>query len=191
MRRTRRWFADGPPVLVAAAAATAFCLLQLGVRITVDQRGASPEALVTVVALGILLTAVLAVVIVRRRRNRPEGPRWVDVSEAVDDGRLPDDADVEWWTGVLLRRRARAATDARPGLLIAAVGILTACTVWAVAGGRPWAWVLPAVLVVVMIVLSTRRRHEVARIDAVLQPLLEAETARRDAPHPGDRPTAP
>ncbi|WP_414172298.1 hypothetical protein [Clavibacter tessellarius] len=105
--------------------------------------------------------------------------RWVDVSEAIDDGRLPADADADSWRWLLLRRREVHDQLGGPwAVLVAAVALVGTVAVGAL-GGPPLAWTLPAVVAVAVAIMAAVRRRRVERIDALPQPLLDARRRRR------------
>jgi hypothetical protein len=138
-----------------------------------DQGGVDMGRALGSLSVGALLTAILAVVLVRRRRRPSRAPRWVEVSEALDDARLPDDADASVWSLVLLRRRELLTALGGGWALLAGSVILVGGVVVSLVGGSPIAWTLPAVVAVLLLVVRVGRDREVARVDAVLQPLLD------------------
>ncbi|WP_228495191.1 hypothetical protein [Clavibacter sp. VKM Ac-2873] len=125
------------------------------------------------VVVGLILTAVLSI----RRRGTRSRMRWVDVSEAIDDGRLPADADADSWRFLLLRRREVHDQLGGPWAMLVAAALLGGTVAVGVLGGPPLAWTLPALIAAAVAGLAVVRRRRVARIDALLQPLLHAETA--------------
>jgi hypothetical protein len=137
-------------------------------------------------SVGALLTVILAVVLVQRRRRPSRAPRWVEVSEALDDARLPEHADASVWSLVLLRRRELVTTLGSVGALLTGSVILVGGVAVSLVGASPIAWTLPAVVAVLLLVVRVVRDREVARVDAVLQPLLDFPHARGDDAPPDD-----
>jgi hypothetical protein len=150
-----------------------------------DVSGGRIAGTITVGALaGVVLTFVLA----RRRGAAPIRMRWIDVSEAIDDGRLPADADADSWRWLLLRRREVHDQLGGPWAVLVAAVLLVGTVAVGALGGPPLAWMLPAVIAVAVAGMAVIRRRRVARIDALLQPLLDADDGT-GAPSPAD--TAP
>jgi membrane protease YdiL (CAAX protease family) len=179
LRRARRRLADGPAIVPAMSAAAAYAVIMVYSRVALGHEMSVDRILATLavaVLAGLVLTLVLS-----RRRHRPAPPvlRWIDVSEAVDDGRLPDDADPDSWRGVLLRRREVHDQLGGPWAVLAAAAILVGTIALGVLGGPPLAWTLPAVAAAAVAGMALVRRDRVARIDALLQPLLDADRAPR------------
>jgi hypothetical protein len=117
--------------------------------------------------------------------------RWVDVSEAIDDGHLPVDADADSWRFLLLRRREVHDQLGGPWAVLVAAVLLVGTIALGVLGGPPFAWTLPAAIAVAVVGMAAVRRRRLERIDALLQPLLaeEAQIARRhDADGRDDEP---
>ncbi|MFT2693260.1 hypothetical protein [Clavibacter zhangzhiyongii] len=184
LRRARRRLADAPAVVpamgVAAASAGVSTCFQV-----VSGREVSAGRILGTLTVGALAALLLTFVLSRRRRAAPSGMRWVDVSEAIDDGRLPADADADAdaWRWLLLRRREVHDQLGGPWAVLVAAALLGGAVAVGALGGPHLAWTLPAVLAVAVACLAVVRPRRVARIDALLQPLLDA-----DAP---DAPAAP
>lgn len=176
LRRARRRLADAPAIVPALGVAAAFAAITAYSRVALGHEVSAGRILATLTigaVAGLVLTAVLS----RRRRGAPSRMRWVDVSEAIDDGRLPADADADSWRWLLLRRREVHDQLGGPwAVLLAAVALVGTVVVVAL-GGPPLAWTLPAVVAVAVAVMAVVRGRRVERIDELLQPLLDAETA--------------
>ncbi|MFT2691398.1 hypothetical protein [Clavibacter zhangzhiyongii] len=115
--------------------------------------------------------------------------RWVDVSEAIDDGRLPADADADTdadaWRWLLLRRREVHDQLGGPwAVLVATVLLGGTVAVRAPSADRPSRGRCPRRSPSRSPGLAVVRRRRVARIDALLQPLLDADATG----DPGRRP---
>ncbi|QIS39455.1 hypothetical protein [Clavibacter capsici] len=174
-RRARRRLADGPALVPAMGVALGYVALRTYWHVVLDQEVDAGRLLGTL-TVGAVAGLVLAFVLGRRRRSAPSRMRWVDVSEAVDDGRLPPDADADSWRSLLLRRREIHDQLGGPwAVLVAAVLLVVTVAVGAL-GGSPLAWTLPAVIAVAVVGMAVIRRGRLARIDALLQPLLDADT---------------
>jgi hypothetical protein len=178
-RRARRWLADGPAIVPAMSAAAAYAVITVYSRVALGHEVSADRVLATLTVgavAGLGLTLVLS-----RRRRRPAPPvlRWIDVSEAIDDGRLPDDADPDSWRWMLLRRREVHDQLGGPWAVLAAAVILVGTVALGVLGGPPLAWTLPAVVAAAVAGMAVVRRDRLARIDALLQPLLDADRAPR------------
>ncbi|RIJ04741.1 hypothetical protein DZF97_13535, partial [Clavibacter nebraskensis] len=146
----------------------------------------SVDRVLATLTVGALGGIVLTVVLRRRRRGGPPLLRWIDVSEAVDDGRLPADAadDADAWRFLLLRRREVHDQLGGPWAVLVAAVLLVGTVALGMAGGPPLAWTLPAVIAALVAGMAVVRRRRLERIDALLQPLLDAD---EDA-EPGRRP---
>ncbi|MFT2705874.1 hypothetical protein [Clavibacter zhangzhiyongii] len=186
LRRARRRLADAPAVVPAMGVAAAYAGVATYLQV-VSGREASAGRVLGTLTVGALAGLLLTFVLSRRRRAAPSGMRWVDVSEAIDDGRLPADADADTdadaWRWLLLRRREVHDQLGGPWAVLVATVLLGGTVAVGALGGPPLAWTLPAALAVAVAGLAVVRRRRVARIDALLQPLLDA-----DAP---DAPAAP
>ncbi|QIS42328.1 hypothetical protein GW571_09375 [Clavibacter capsici] len=183
LRHARRRLADGPALVPAMGVALGYVALRTYWHVVLDQEVDAGRLLGTL-TVGTVAGLVLAFVLGRRRRSAPSRMRWVDVSEAVDDGRLPPDADADSWRSLLLRRREiHDQLGGRWAVLVAAVLLVVTVAVGAL-GGSPLAWTLPAVIAVAVAGMTVIRRGRLARIDALLQPLLDADTTTG----PGGRP---
>ncbi|MBM7025712.1 hypothetical protein [Clavibacter zhangzhiyongii] len=184
LRRARRRLADAPAVVPAMGVAAAYAGVSTYFQV-VSGREVSAGRILGTLTVGALAGLLLTFVLSRRRRAAPSGMRWVDVSEAIDDGRLPADADADAdaWRWLLLRRREVHDQLGGPWAVLVAAALLGGAVAVGALGGPPLAWTLPAVLAVAVAGLAVVRPRRVARIDALLQPLLDA-----DAP---DAPAAP
>jgi hypothetical protein len=182
LRRARRRLADAPAVVPAMGVAAAYAGVATYFQV-VSGREVSAGRILGTLTVGALAGLILTFVLSRRRRAAPSGMRWVDVSEAIDDGRLPADADADAWRWLLLRRREVHDQLGGPWAVLVAAALLGGTVAVGALGGPPLAWTLPAALAVAVAGLAVVRRRRVARIDALLQPLLDA-----DAP---DAPAAP
>jgi hypothetical protein len=175
--RTHR-FVDRHPVVPGLGIAVGYAVIMsysrvaFGHEVSVDRILAS---LVVGASGGIVLTFVL----LRRRRATSSRFRWIDVSEAIDDGRLPADSedDADAWRYLLLRRREVHDQLGGPWAVLVAAMLLGGTVAVAVLGGPPLAWTLPAVIAVAVAVMAVIRRRRLVRIDALLQPLLDADAA--------------
>ncbi|WP_445444123.1 hypothetical protein [Clavibacter sp. km3a] len=186
LRRARRRLADAPAVVPAVVPAMGVAAAYAGVSTyfqVVSGREVSAGRILGTLTVGALAGLLLTFVLSRRRRAAPSGMRWVDVSEAIDDGRLPADADADAWRWLLLRRREVHDQLGGPWAVLVAAALLGGAVAVGALGGPHLAWTLPAVLAVAVACLAVVRPRRVARIDALLQPLLDA-----DAP---DAPAAP
>ena len=177
LRRARRRLADAPAIVPALGVAVAYAAITAYARIALGHEVSAERILATLTVgavAGLILTAVLS----RRRRGATSRMRWIDVSEAIDDGRLPADADADSWRWLLLRRREVHDQLGGPwAVLVAAVALVGTVVVGAL-GGPPLAWTLPAAIAVAVAGMAVVRRRRIERIDALLQPLLDAETAQ-------------
>ena len=131
------------------------------------------DRILATLTVGAFAGVVLTFVLSRRRRGAPTRMRWVDVSEAIDDGRLPADADADSWRSLLLRRRELHDQLGGPWAVLVAAALLGGTVTVGVLGGPPLAWTLPAVIAVAVAVMAVVRRRRVAQIDTLLQPLLD------------------
>ncbi|RII90476.1 hypothetical protein [Clavibacter californiensis] len=180
-RRARRWLAEAPAAVPAMGVALAWSGILIYSRVGLGHE-ADVDRIVATLTVGVVVGLILTFAISRRRRGTPSRMRWIDVSEAIDDGRLPADADADSWRFSLLRRReVREALGGPWAVLIAAVALVGTVAV-GVLGGPPLAWTLPAVVAVAVAGMAVTRRRRIAQIDALLQPLLDA-----DAPESIDR----
>jgi len=177
LRRARRRLADAPAIVPALGVAAAYAAITAYSRVALGHEVSAGPILGTLTVgavAGLVLTAVLS----RRRRGATSRMRWIDVSEAIDDGRLPADADADSWRWLLLRRREVHDQLGGPwAVLVAAVALVGTVVVGAL-GGPPLAWTLPAAIAVAVAGMAVVRRRRIERIDALLQPLLDAETAQ-------------
>ncbi|WP_043674936.1 hypothetical protein [Clavibacter michiganensis] len=183
LRRARRRLADGPALVPAMGAALAYVALRTYGHVVLGQEVDAGWLLGTL-TVGVLGGLVLAFVLGRRRRAAPSRMRWIDVSEAVDDGRLPPDADADSWRSLLLRRREVHDQLGGPWAVLVAAALLVGAVAVGALGGSPLAWTLPAVIAVAVAGMAVVRRRRLARIDALLQPLLDADAGAG----PGRRP---
>ncbi|MBM7388065.1 hypothetical protein JOE37_001059 [Clavibacter michiganensis] len=161
-------------IALAYAAITIYSRVALGHEVDADR-------ILATLTVGAFAGVVLTFVLSRRRRGAPSRLRWVDVSEAIDDGRLPADADADSWRWLLLRRRELHDQLGGPWAVLVAAVLLVGTVAVGVLGGPPFAWTLPAVMAVAAAVMAVVRRRRVAQIDALLQPLLDQDRAP-DAP---------
>jgi uncharacterized protein involved in response to NO len=184
--RARR-FADRHPLVPALGVAVAYAGIMIYSRAAFGHEVSVARILATL-TVGALGGIVLTLVLRRRRRGGPPLIRWIDVSEAIDDGGLPADAedDADAWRFLLLRRREVHDQLGGPWAVLVAAVLLGGTVALGMPGGPPLAWTLPAVIAVAVAVMAVIRRRRLERIDALLQPLLDA-----DAPaDPGPRPPA-
>jgi uncharacterized protein involved in response to NO len=184
--RARR-FADRHPLVPALGVAVAYAGIMIYSRAAFGHEVSVARILGTL-TVGALGGIVLTLVLRRRRRGGPPLLRWIDVSEAIDDGRLPADAedDADAWRFLLLRRREVHDQLGGPWAVLVAAVLLVGTVALGMLGGPPLAWTLPAVIAVAVAVMAVIHRRRLERIDALLQPLLDA-----DAPaDPGPRPPA-
>jgi hypothetical protein len=181
--RARR-FADRHPLVPALGVAVAYAGIMVYSRAAFGHEVSVDRILATLTA-GALGGIVLTLVLRRRRRGGPPLLRWIDVSEAVDDGRLPADAedDADAWWYLLLRRREVHDQLGGPWAVLVATALLVGTVALGMAGGPPLAWTLPAVIAVAVAVMAVIRRRRLERIDALLQPLLDAEAASDHLAH--------
>ncbi|MFT2751129.1 hypothetical protein [Clavibacter sp. Sh2088] len=185
LRRARRRIADAPAVVPAMGAAVAYVALRTYWDVALGQE-VDASRLAGALTVGAMGGLVLTLVLSWRRRAAPSRMRWIDVSEAIDDGRIPADTedDADAWRFLLLRRRE--VHDQLGGLwavLVAAV-LLVGTVTLRMLGGPPLAWTLPAVIAVAVAGMAVIRRRRLERIDALLQPLLHADATG----DPGRRP---
>jgi hypothetical protein len=181
--RARR-FADRHPLVPALGVAVAYAGIMVYSRAAFGHEVSVDRILGTLTA-GALGGIVLTLVLRRRRRGGPPLLRWIDVSEAIDDGRLPADADddADAWRYLLLRRREVHDQLGGPWAVLVATVLLVGTVALGMAGGPPLAWTLPAVTAVAVAVMAVIRRRRLERIDALLQPLLDAEAAADHVAH--------
>jgi len=176
-RRIRRGWLRGPVVLLVLPLVVGYLVAQTLGDLALGADGLRPERLITRIMLSCIAGAVLGVVIHRVRQRPASGPDGLQVQEAVEDGRLPPSADTEAWTGALLRRRARVEAETTPTQLLGGVGLVVASIAWGAFGG-PWiVWAIAVVMAAVVIALRVTAARRIARVDAVLMPLLDAEEA--------------
>lgn len=177
LRRARRRLADAPAIVPALGVAAAYAAITAYSRVALGHE-VSAERILATLTVGAVVGLVLTAVLSRRRRGAPSRMRWIDVSEAIDDGRLPADADADSWRWLLLRRREVHDQLGGPwAVLVAAVALVGTVVVGAL-GGPPLAWTLPAAIAVAVAGMAVVRRRRIERIDELLQPLLDAETAQ-------------
>ncbi|MFS4505877.1 hypothetical protein ACMA46_06525 [Clavibacter sp. Sh2141] len=129
-RRARRRWLTGPIVLMVVPLVVAF----LGARALVDaslgEDVLAPAHLTVQLVLGAVGGAILALVLHRARERTGPHPDGLVVTEALEDGVLPEDADTEAWTGALLRRRATTESETGPLLTVLAILMLLAGVAW-------------------------------------------------------------
>jgi hypothetical protein len=186
-RALRRWL-EGPVALIVLPLVVAYPVTRALLDLVTREDPLRAERLVPHAIIAVLGGVVLAVVIQRIRSRPGTGPSGLDVGDAVADGRLPPGADVEAWTGILLRRRAAIAAETKPTQLVLGVAVVVAGVAWAVMGGPLVAGLVAGAVAVVMGVVVVVTPRRLARVDAVLQPLLIAEAEARPfdaAPDPG------
>jgi uncharacterized protein involved in response to NO len=181
--RARR-FADRHPLVPALGVAVAYAGIMIYSRAAFGHEVSVARILATL-TVGALGGIVLTLVLRRRRRGGPPLLRWVDVSEAIDDGQLPADADADSWRFLLLRRREVHDQLGGPWAVLVAAVLLVGTIALGALGGPPFAWTLPAAIAVAVAGMAAVRRRRLERIDALLQPLL-AEEARIAARHDAD-----
>jgi hypothetical protein len=194
-RRARRRWLTGPIILMVVPLVVAF----LGARALLDaslgEDVLAPEHVTVQVLLGVVGGGILALALHRaRERTRPH-PGGLVVTEALEDGVLPEGADAEAWTGALLRRRATAESETGPLLTVLAILMLAAGVAWGVLGGSGALWPFLALFAAVLVGQRATRTTRLARIDALLMPLLDADDdgggdRRGDDDPDGDRDTA-
>ncbi|MDO4099556.1 hypothetical protein [Clavibacter michiganensis] len=173
-RRARRRLGDAPAVVPAMGVAVAWSGILTCSRVALGQE-ADLDRIVATLTVGAVVGLILTFAISRRPRGAPPRIRFVDVSETIDDGQVPADADADSWRWLLLRRREVHDQLGGPwAVLIAAVALGGTVAVGAL-GGPPLAWTLPAVIAVIVAGMAVARRRRVAQIDALLQPLLDAD----------------
>jgi hypothetical protein len=185
LRRARRRIAEAPAVVPAMSAAVAYVALRTYWHVALGQEvdaGRLAGALTVGAMGGLVLTLVLS----WRRRAAPSRMRWIDVSEAIDDGRLPADAedDADAWRFLLLRRREVHDQLGGPWAVLVAAVLLVGTVALGMLGGPPLAWTLPAVIALAVAGMALVRRRRLERIDALLRPLLDADATT----DPGRRP---
>ncbi|WP_445442093.1 hypothetical protein [Clavibacter sp. km1a] len=168
------------PLVVAFLGARALVDASLGEDVL------APAHLTAQLVVGAVGGAILALVLHRARERTGPHPDGLVVTEALEDGVLPEDADTEAWTGALLRRRASAESETGPLLTVLAILMLLAGVAWGVLGGPGALWPFLALFAAVLVGQRVTRATRLARIDALLMPLLDAEgDARRDRDDPG------
>ncbi|WP_193791075.1 hypothetical protein [Clavibacter michiganensis] len=192
MWRARR-FADRHSVVPALGVAAALAGITTYSHVAFGN-DVSADRILATLTVGLLAAGVLTLVLARRRRAAPPLLRWIDVSEAIDAGHLPADADADAdsWRFLLLRRREVHDQLGGPWAVLVAAVLLVGTIALGVLGGPPYAWTLPAVVAAMVAGMAAVRRRRLERIDALLQPLLaeEARIARRhDAGGRDDEPT--
>jgi hypothetical protein len=183
--RARR-FADRHPLVPALGVAVAYAGIMIYSRAAFGHE-VSVARILGALTAGALGGIVLTLVLRRRRRGGPPRLRWIDVSEAIDAGQLPADAEVDAdsWRFLLLRRREVHDQLGGPWAVLVAAVLLVGTIALGVLGGPPFAWTLPAAIAVAVAGMTTVRRRRLERIDALLQPLL-AEEARIARVHEAD-----
>ena len=186
LRRARRELADAPAIVPAMGVALAYAGMTAYSRVALGHE-VGPGRILATLTVGALAGVILTVVLSRRRRGAPSRMRWIDVSEAIDDGRLPEgaDADADSWRSLLLHRRELHDQLGGPWAVLVAAVLLGGTVAVGVLGGPPLAWTLPAVIAVAVACLAVVRRRRVAAIDVILQPLLDGDRAP-DAPAEAD-----
>nr|WP_228512309.1 hypothetical protein [Clavibacter sp. VKM Ac-2872] len=187
MRRARRRLADAPAVVPAMGVAVAYAVIRTYWSVVLGQ-DVSPERILGTLTVGVVVGLILTGALSLRRRGTPSRTRGVDVSEAIDDGRLPADADADSWRFLLLRRREVYDQLGGPWAMLVAAALLGGAVAVGVLGGPPLAWTLPAVIAVAVAGLALVRRRRVARIDELLQPLLHADSPGGAGAGPTRRP---
>jgi hypothetical protein len=185
LRRARRRLADAPAVVPAMSVAEAYAAVMTYPQVALG-REVSVERILATLTVGALAGVVLTFVLARRRRAAPSRMRWIDVSEAIDDGRLPAGADADSWRWLLLRRREVHDQLGGPWAVLVTAVLLIGTMSVGVLGGPPLAWTLPAVIAVAVVGLAVVRRRRVERIDALLQPLLAADAPAEAGAAPAD-----
>jgi hypothetical protein len=182
--RARR-FADRHPLAPALGVAVAYAGIMIYSRAAFGHE-VGIERILATLTVGALAGIVLTLVLRRRRRGGPPLLRWIDVSEAIDDGRLPADAedDADAWRFLLLRRREVHDQLGGPWAVLVAAVLLAGTVTLGMLGGPPLAWTLPAVIALAVAVMAVVRRRRLERIDALLRPLLDADATA----DPGRRP---
>jgi uncharacterized protein involved in response to NO len=182
--RARR-FADRHPLVPALGVAVAYAGIMIYSRAAFGYE-VGIERILATLTVGALAGIVLTLVLRRRRRGGPPLLRWIDVSEAIDDGRLPADAedDADAWRFLLLRRREVHDQLGGPWAVLVAAVLLVGTVALGMLGGPPLAWTLPAVIALAVAVMAVVRRRRLERIDALLRPLLDADATA----DPGRRP---
>lgn len=175
-RRARRRWLTGPIILMVVPLVVAF----LGARALLDaslgEDVLAPEHVIVQVLLGAVGGVILALAL-HRARERTTGPHpaGLVVTEALEDGVLPEGVDAEAWTGALLRRRATTESEAGPLLTVLAILMLAAGVAWGVSGGPGALWPFLVLLAAVVVGQRVTRTTRLARIDALLVPLLDAD----------------
>ncbi|WP_394337547.1 hypothetical protein, partial [Clavibacter michiganensis] len=179
-RRLRRRLADAPAIVPGMGIALAYAAVMTYTRVGFG-RELEVGLLLGTLTVGAVAGLIITVGFSLRRRGTPSRLRWVDVSEAIDDGHLPADADADSWRFLLLRRREVHDQLGGPWAVLVAAVLLIGTIALGVPGGPPYAWSLPAAIAVAVAGMATVRRRRLERIDALLQPLLaeEARIARR------------
>ncbi|WP_440694332.1 hypothetical protein [Clavibacter nebraskensis] len=176
-RRLRRAWLGGPVVLLVLPVAVGYVIAYTLLDLSLGNDALRPERLVTRVAFAAVGAAILAVVL-RRARNRPgPAPDGLALTEAIEDGGLPAGADLEAWIGSLLRRRARVEAEVAPVQMVLGAVMVVGGALWGVLGGPQIVWLVVVGLAAVMVVLRATCSRRLARIDALLMPLLEAEAS--------------
>ncbi|CAQ01425.1 hypothetical protein ACR8AL_04705 [Clavibacter sepedonicus] len=186
LRRARRRLADAPAIVPAMGVALAYAAILIYSRVALGHE-VDLDRIVATLTVGAVVGLILTFVLSRRRRAAPPRIRFVDVSEAIDDGRLPADADADAdsWRWLLLRRREVHDQLGGPWAVLVAAVLLGGTVAVGVLGGPPLAWTLPAVIAVTVAGMAVVRRRRVAEIDVLLQPLLDQDHAP-DAPAAAD-----
>ncbi|MDQ0742761.1 putative membrane protein [Clavibacter sp. B3I6] len=178
-RRLRRRWLGGPVALLVLPVVIGYVVVHTLVDLSLGEDALRPERLITRAVLAAVSGVILGVVLRRIRARADAGPDGLDLTEAVEDGRLPPGADVEAWTGALLRRRASAEAEVAPLLSVLGGALVVGGVVWGVLGGPWYAWALALGLAAVIVALHVMTPRRLARIDALLMPLLDAEDAAR------------
>ncbi|PPF66342.1 hypothetical protein C5E16_11905 [Clavibacter michiganensis] len=175
-RRIRRAWAEAPALLQVLAVSALYLGFLTALDLGSQTEGASAPALRIVIAMAFGVIAIGSRVL--RARRRPAEPRWVDLSEAVEDGELPSGADAPTWIAALERRRAEIRQEA----WVVPVGLVLIVGLVLLDGGRRDPALAALVLLAVFVtwgtslLVSRRRRRD--GVDALLIPL--QERSRRD-----------
>ncbi|MBF4619589.1 hypothetical protein [Clavibacter sp. VKM Ac-2542] len=179
-RRARRRLAEAPAIVPAMGVAVAYTSVMTYARVGFG-RELDAGLLLGTLTVGAVAGLIITVALSMRRRGTPSRMRWVDVSEAIDDGRLRAAADADSWRFLLLRRREVHDQLGGPWAVLVAAVLLVGTIALGVLGGPPYAWTLPAVVAAMVAGMAVVRRRRVAEIDVLLQPLLDQDRAP-DAP---------
>ena len=184
LRRARRRLADAPAIVPTLGIAVAYTTVMTYARVGFGRK-LDVGLLLGTLTVGVVVGLSITVVLSMRRRGTPSRMRWVDVSEAIDDGRLRAAADADSWRFLLLRRREVHDQLGGPWAVLVAAVLLVGTIALGVLGGPPYAWTLPAVVAAMVAGMAVVRRRRVAQIDALLQPLLDQDRAPEAPAAPG------